>query len=192
MKIAITGHTAGLGKELFEHYNSLGHTVLGISRSTGFDIVSGQDEIVTAISGYDLFINNTHHNNCQSELLDKTVNKVCKQVVIGSALHLFRDIATFNYLDQKFILSQKCRNYNINPNISTKILHVNISFLPNVEEDSDRLVSDNVVQHKEVISLIDYWLDTPVLTDVVFQWKLTPLVLEQLKRKIPELQVNLF
>ena len=192
MKVAITGHTSGLGKELFNHFDSLGHSVLGISRSTGFDIVSEQDKIVEAVTGYDLFINNTHYDECQKNLLEKTVNKVNKQVVIGSALHLFRDIATFDYLDQKFNLSQACRNYNIDPTITTKILHVNISFLPNAENDSDRLISDNVINYNEIVSLIDHWLANTVFTDITLQWKLTPLVLDQLKRKIPNLQVNLF
>ena len=137
------------------------------------------------LTGYD-------SDECQKNLLEKTVNKVNKQVVIGSALHLFRDIATFDYLDQKFNLSQACRNYNIDPTITTKILHVNISFLPNAENDSDRLISDNVINYNEIVSLIDHWLANTVFTDITLQWKLTPLVLDQLKRKIPNLQVNLF
>jgi hypothetical protein len=187
MKIAITGHTSGLGKEMFEHYVKQGHTVLGLSRSNGFDIINKQDEIITAIDNFDLFINNTHADESQLSLLDKAVNKVSKIVVIGSALHLYRDIATFEYLEQKQRLSYRCKMLNIDPSILTKILHVNISFLENKDKG---MISDNAISYKEILSVIDNWLDNPVLTDVTFAWKLTPVVLKQLQQIIPNLQVD--
>lgn len=193
MRIAITGHTSGLGKELSDHFISLGNDVLGISRSTGFDIINNQDDIVSAVDNFDLFINNTHHDNCQTELLNKLANKVKFIIVIGSAMHLFRDVATFEYLDQKFLLSQTCRNLNVNPSVNSKILHINISFLPpNLQDNPSRLKSDNAVQYSDLIKLIDHWISNPVFTDVTLQWKLTPIVIAGLEKKIPNLKIDLF
>jgi nucleoside-diphosphate-sugar epimerase len=41
MKIAITGHTQGLGQAFFNHFQS--HTVIGFSRSNGYNIASPAD-----------------------------------------------------------------------------------------------------------------------------------------------------
>lgn len=38
MKIAVTGHTSGLGKAFFEHYQAQGHNVVGFSRSNKYDL----------------------------------------------------------------------------------------------------------------------------------------------------------
>lgn len=38
MKIAITGHSKGIGAEFKSYYESQGHTVVGFSRSNGYDL----------------------------------------------------------------------------------------------------------------------------------------------------------
>lgn len=38
MKIAITGHSKGIGSEFKTYYESQGHTVIGFSRSNGYDL----------------------------------------------------------------------------------------------------------------------------------------------------------
>jgi nucleoside-diphosphate-sugar epimerase len=40
MKIAITGHTAGIGKALAEIYANKGHEIVGLSRRNGYNIRS--------------------------------------------------------------------------------------------------------------------------------------------------------
>ena len=57
MKIAITGHSKGIGKELY-NILSLDHTCEGFSRSNGFDIEKQQDLIVKGIHKCDVFVNN--------------------------------------------------------------------------------------------------------------------------------------
>lgn len=66
MKTAITGHTSGIGKALFESFDD----VIGFSRSTGFNI-SSPDRIVDMISDCELFINNAHNGFDQVVLLYK-------------------------------------------------------------------------------------------------------------------------
>jgi len=51
MKIVITGHTSGIGKYIYDHYNCI-----GLSRSTGFDIT--KDDITQHIDDQTIFINN--------------------------------------------------------------------------------------------------------------------------------------
>ena len=42
MKIALTGHTNGLGAEILKYFSS-NHSILGFSRSNGYDIKSPAD-----------------------------------------------------------------------------------------------------------------------------------------------------
>lgn len=67
MKIAITGHTSGIGKYIFENYPN----TVGFSRSNGFDICDENDrkEIVKQSSDCDVFINNAYNGFGQTFLL---------------------------------------------------------------------------------------------------------------------------
>jgi NADP-dependent 3-hydroxy acid dehydrogenase YdfG len=69
--IAITGHTSGIGKGLFDYFTAMGCTVKGFSKDTGFDISNklNQDLIITQTKDCDLFINNAYHYYAQVELM---------------------------------------------------------------------------------------------------------------------------
>lgn len=71
MNIAITGHTNGIGKALTEYFTDRGHTVLGFSRSNGFDICDEktQKHISKVLETCDVFINNAYAPNAQKKLL---------------------------------------------------------------------------------------------------------------------------
>ena len=62
MKVAITGHTSGLGKGLYEQLGALGHEVIGFSTSTGCDINNelNRRTIIGVCQDFDLFINNAY------------------------------------------------------------------------------------------------------------------------------------
>jgi hypothetical protein len=57
MKIAITGHTSGIGKRLYERLHP---NIIGFSLSTGYDITNPNDRqhIITEAKDCDVFINN--------------------------------------------------------------------------------------------------------------------------------------
>jgi hypothetical protein len=68
MKIAITGHTQGLGKAFFNHFQS--HNVIGFSRSNGYNIadLNSRSRILDEIKDVDMFINNAYNNFDDSQL----------------------------------------------------------------------------------------------------------------------------
>ena len=68
MKIAITGHTAGIGKALSEIYANKGHEIVGLSRRNGYNIRS-ITKVVSMIEPCDIFINNAQVGFAQTELL---------------------------------------------------------------------------------------------------------------------------
>jgi hypothetical protein len=70
MKIAITGHTAGIGAAFAAKLTSRGHEIIGISKREGNNI-RNVPKIVDLISSCDLWINNAQSGYAQTELLYK-------------------------------------------------------------------------------------------------------------------------
>jgi len=68
MKIAITGHTAGIGKAFTKILELRGHEIVGISRRTGENI-RRIEHTANLIESCDMFINNAQTQYAQTELL---------------------------------------------------------------------------------------------------------------------------
>lgn len=68
MKIAITGHTAGIGHSLAIILQNRGHHIVGLSKRHG-DNIRNTHKIVEKILPCDIFINNAQAGYAQTELL---------------------------------------------------------------------------------------------------------------------------
>lgn len=68
MKIAITGHSAGIGQALAKQYEQRGHEIVGLSRRNGYNIRS-LPKVIDQIIPCDMFINNAQVGFAQTELL---------------------------------------------------------------------------------------------------------------------------
>jgi nucleoside-diphosphate-sugar epimerase len=68
MKIAITGHTSGIGQAFSKVLKSRGHEIVGISRREGENI-RRIEHTASLIESCDLFINNAQSIYAQTELL---------------------------------------------------------------------------------------------------------------------------
>ena len=68
MKIAVTGHTAGIGRALAQLLENRGHEIVGLSKREGHNI-RVIPRIVEAIGPCDMFINNAQAGYTQTELL---------------------------------------------------------------------------------------------------------------------------
>lgn len=68
MKIAITGHTAGIGHALAVEYTHDGHEIVGLSRRNGNNIRI-IPKICDQIEPCDVFVNNAQAGYAQTELL---------------------------------------------------------------------------------------------------------------------------
>jgi NAD(P)-dependent dehydrogenase (short-subunit alcohol dehydrogenase family) len=74
MKVAVTGHTRGIGLEIAEYFKSTGAEIIGFSKSTGYDISDPEvrNKIVEEVRGCEVFVNNAYVSdsaNSQLELL---------------------------------------------------------------------------------------------------------------------------
>tara|TARA_B100000579_G_scaffold261692_1_gene215659 strand:- start:72 stop:614 length:543 start_codon:yes stop_codon:yes gene_type:complete len=70
MKVAITGHTSGIGKAI---YDGLGHEIIGFSRDNGHNIndIFHRMEIIKKVQDCDVFINNAHDRFSQVNMLNE-------------------------------------------------------------------------------------------------------------------------
>lgn len=64
MKIAITGHTSGIGLAIYEHAITQGHTVTGFSRQSGYDLcdLTSRQKMIEILvqENYDILVNNAY------------------------------------------------------------------------------------------------------------------------------------
>lgn len=67
-RIAITGHSAGIGQALAKIYEFQGHEIIGLSRRNGYNIRS-IPKLLEKIRDCDVFINNAQAGFAQTELL---------------------------------------------------------------------------------------------------------------------------
>ncbi len=189
MKVVITGHTYGIGKALYEHFQSFGGwEVVGLSRSNGYDIDADFDKVVEAASGCFLFINNAYRDQQQTKLVHALKGKVTKMIVMGSVSRLYPELVHTDYVHDKQELAEACRLISLDP-AGIDVLHLDLSFIeqPLPNDDPTAFTSDYFIKFEEIISAIDFWLTNPKIRQMEFVWKLTPFVFDQLKRAFPTL-----
>lgn len=87
MKIAITGHTAGIGFAC-QRVFGVEHSIIGLSRSNGYNICD-VDQVAAAAESADVFINNAYCDYQQTYLLEEMFKRWRNQdkiiVNVGSA-----------------------------------------------------------------------------------------------------------
>jgi hypothetical protein len=172
MKIAITGHSKGIGKACFDLLGTQ-HEVIGFSRSNGFNIVDQFGSIVRAVKNCDVFVNNAHQGYTQVDLLNAVFemwkDNPDKTIVNISSLSKYPGLsgnqtgysATKAALShQAFLLmfktDRKCRMININPGYVETDMIANIPGIENkskitAEECANSIVwAINQPQHIEI------------------------------------------
>ena len=70
-KIAVIGHTKGIGKAISDLYKRKNYEVVGMSRSNGFDIMHNQEKIMEKIKDCTLVVLNAHKDRGQLTLLKR-------------------------------------------------------------------------------------------------------------------------
>jgi len=129
MRIAITGHTKGIGKAIADLYYT--DEVVGFSRSNGYDITQPGNavRIIAESAECDIFVNNAYHDFVQCDLLDgifalwkddpsKTIVNIISRARYGlgkakfygqTKMELYSKAKTMMFSDKR------CRIININP-----------------------------------------------------------------------------
>lgn len=126
MKVAITGHSRGLGKALFDKFPD----AIGIS--TAQCDINNVDKIIDLVEHSDIFINNAFSGFKQTEILarifelwkykDKTIVNIVsrsKYPNISKGYLYSASKASLSHLSNslRFISDKKCRIIDINPGL---------------------------------------------------------------------------
>ena len=70
-KIAVIGHTRGIGKAICDLYKKKKYEVVGMSKSNGFDIIHDQEKIIENIEDCGLVVLNAHADRGQLNILKR-------------------------------------------------------------------------------------------------------------------------
>ena len=124
MKIAITGHTAGIGRAFASRLRAKGHEIVGISRREGENIRRIM-HTATLIEPCDLFINNAQTGYAQTELLYEiwtrwqnqekyiwNISTMMSEIPVNTTPDDQNDIVMSQYRNQKLALEEASRQLN--------------------------------------------------------------------------------
>ena len=131
MKIAITGHTSGLGKSFYDECIARGHIVQGFSRSNGYDLRDYSQVGIMLEQGkdFELFINNAKADYIQAQILYRLARKWTHGTIvsIGSGIletdPAWTDTFLLEYFTQKIALQHA--HHVLEPLVAVKLILLN-------------------------------------------------------------------
>ncbi len=169
LKIAITGHTSGIGKGLYNFYIK-DHQVMGFSRSNGFDIETKQDKILEKSKNCDIFINNAYSGFAQTDLLFKLWDFWRnKEKLIINVNSMIRDLS-FPYIKtppfskykiHKLALYQAVQELQQSPSkcqvsqITLGVVDTSFFILKSALNKDNKLVSEKKMKIKDVVEVVN-------------------------------------
>lgn len=155
MKIAITGHTSGLGEAIYDHFAPF-HEVIGLSRSTGFDLSGDVQKAVDVIKTCDIFFNNAHLGTLQAKLL----LQLFKHLPIVTSGSMAADYPTRNqYCANKMVIEKTFKGCRVNT--PHPMLLLKMGYLENHPDK-------NPIPYTQVLDAIDFWLHAPRVSVIQF------------------------
>jgi len=144
MKIAITGHTAGIGQALAREYESAGHEIVGLSKREGNNIRNIL-KICDQIAPCDIFVNNAQVGYAQTELLFEMANRwqgTNKHIIVISTMMTQDPTSLLPGLDMDAYRIQKVALEEAVKQLRNRRLNVKITIVRpgNIATSSDKTV----------------------------------------------------
>jgi hypothetical protein len=179
MKILMTGHTSPVGKELFNHFSTT-DTVVGISRTTGFDLSNTYDleKVVELSKDFDHFINLANVGTSQTYLLSKIhrywkdINKTGKILSFGSMAtllpySLLESVnSDFDYIRSKLSLDMLHSELELMQLFGAQPYSVLIRFLNYGEKIGNR-TNESSLNSQELVETVDFVLRAPTYISTI-------------------------
>ena len=164
MKIAITGHTKGIGKAIAELFYS--DEVVGFSRSNGYDIsdVDAVNKIVNAGISCDVFVNNAYYKTAQVDIFEKLLehwhSDSSKTIVNINSRTIYNGPTQREYTTDKKLLRSVAVNAIRNADRKCRIININPGY---VKTDMTASVHDlhNMLTPEQLANMIKWCLNQP-------------------------------
>ena len=164
MKIAVTGHTKGIGKALADLYpNSL-----GFSRSNGYDVSKSEDiELIiktTIEMDCDVFINNAYNGTAQTTIFESLLKHwntdSSKTIVNINSRTIYNGPNQRQYTTDKKLLRSSAVNAIRDIDRKCRVININPGY---VETDMTKSVHEkfNMLTPEQLASMIKWCLDQP-------------------------------
>ena len=131
MKIALTGHNYGFGPYIKASLESLGHHVIGLSRTTGYDLTKYQDRqrSYEASKDCEVYINNSSAGGYQAQILKEWVDvyqyNYFKIINVSSNLSHIKapaQICELEWKNKTSLVEQHIKVKNSNTNCQSNIV----------------------------------------------------------------------
>ena len=162
-KIAIVGHTRGIGKAIADLYRKKKYTVVGLSSSNGYDLQCSQVEIMEQLDDCRLIVLNAYVGRGQMTLLKRIYGKYLfedKKVVVitstsGTTIGADEELHNAEYVDycknkktligyieelQQELLNKPLSVYDVCPDV------VDTDMTKGLWEDLPKLKADEVAE----------------------------------------------
>ena len=144
MKIAITGHTAGIGQALAKEYSLDGHDIVGLSQREGNNI-RNTPKICDQIEPCDVFVNNAQAGYAQTELLFEMARRwsgTGKHIIVISTMMTQDPVSALPGLDMDQYRIQKLALESAVQQIRFRRLKIKITLVRpgNIATSADKTV----------------------------------------------------
>lgn len=165
LNIVITGHTRGVGNDLYTHFLDQGHSVDGFSKSVGFDLTlddwRGNFLHLMMHSEADVLINNAYMDGVQNDVFKEVFHAWRHDYrtivnIIDSAV--FTKSASNPYIANKKELAVSAKKARLNSDRKCRVINVYPSTMNHVEEYGK---NTEVLDTKELASIIDMAINQP-------------------------------
>jgi NAD(P)-dependent dehydrogenase (short-subunit alcohol dehydrogenase family) len=174
MKVAITGHTSGIGKVLAGYFTNRGDEVIGFSRSTGHVLPRDWKKIVEEANDCDIFVNNARpykgrdlsQVSILTQLAQNWKGQEKKIIVIGSISGRFVTPSMPIYIAQKAALQKTVALFQ-SSDILPRIFLINFGkiWTPRSSEDKGWMMPMS-----SIVKVIDFYLYFPHdILDITFR-----------------------
>jgi|LakMenE18May11ns_1017448.scaffolds.fasta_scaffold9509313_1 NADP-dependent 3-hydroxy acid dehydrogenase YdfG len=182
MKVAVTGHTSGIGQGLYQYFESQGHEVQGFSRRNGYTLPDAEDRVFEQLQSCDVFVNNALPVTSQISLLKKLwpkwKNADKKIIVIGSIASQLQCVSfpgLEQYQQQKKELDIVCNTlrYPTSHQIACpcSLITIHPGFVDtnifSMASPIARPPMDQMLSVAQVVDMVDYVLRSPINIDTV-------------------------
>jgi hypothetical protein len=161
MRIGIIGHRGLLGSAISAEFTN-GNELIGLSRSTGYDLQTTYKEIIDICQECDLVFNNAHSSTLQASVIRDLSNTKVKLVTSGS---IAANYGFSDYCKQKKIIEETYHLYI--RKYPERCLLLKMGYLEGLEPGKTR--NFKTIPLTTITSSIRHWLANPRITRIEFE-----------------------